>query len=110
MTTMVKITINGREISTEAGSTILRAAQQADIYIPTLCDHPALIPSGACRMCVVEILGQRNLQSSCSFPVTDGMVIETESKRVTDARKLILDMIFSERNHFCPYCAISGKC
>jgi formate dehydrogenase major subunit len=110
MTTMVNITINGREISTEAGNTVLKAAQQAGVYIPTLCDHPALPPTGACRMCVVEILGQRNLQSSCSFPVTDGMVIETESKRVVDARKLILDMIFSERNHFCPYCEMSGNC
>ena len=110
MTTMVTVTINDREISVKAGITILQAAREADIYIPTLCDHPAVLPAGACRICVVEVLGQRNLQSSCTFPVTDGMKIETESKRVISARKLVLEMIFSERNHFCPYCEMSGNC
>jgi len=107
---MVTITIDGQEISVKAGITVLQAAREADIYIPTLCEHPALSPAGACRICVVEVLGQRNLQSSCTFPVTDGMKIETESKRVVGARKLVLDMIFSERNHFCPYCEMSGSC
>ncbi len=110
MTTKATISINGREIGVRAGSTVLQAAREADIYIPTLCDHPALLPAGACRMCVVEVLGQRNLQSSCTFPVTDGMKVETESKRVISARTLVLDMIFSERNHFCPYCEMSGSC
>jgi len=110
MTTMVNITINGQSITAKAGSTVLQAAREAGIYIPTLCDHPAVSPAGACRMCVVEVLGQRNLQTSCTFPITNGMEIQTESKRVTDARKLILDMIFSERNHFCPYCEMSGSC
>jgi formate dehydrogenase major subunit len=110
MTTMAAITINGQNISVKAGITVLQAAREAGIYVPTLCDHPAVTPVGSCRMCVVEVLGQRNLQSSCTFPVADGMKIETESKRVTEARKLILDMIFSERNHFCPYCEMSGSC
>ncbi len=109
MTTMVTVTINDQEIRVKAGITVLQAAREADIYIPTLCDHPAVLPAGACRICVVEVLGQRNLQSSCTFPVTDGMKIETESERVIDARKLVLDMIFSERNHFCPYCEMSGR-
>jgi formate dehydrogenase major subunit len=110
MTTMATITINGRSISAEAGTTVLKAAREADIYIPTLCDHPAVLPVGSCRMCVVEVAGQRNLQSSCTFPVTNGMEIQTESKRVVAARTLVLDMIFSERNHFCPYCEMSGSC
>ncbi len=110
MTTMVTVTINDREIKVKAGITILEAAREAGIYIPTLCDHPAVLPTGACRMCVVEVLGQRNLQSSCTFPVTDGMKIDTESKRVNGARKLIIEMIFSERNHYCPYCEMSGSC
>ncbi len=108
--TMVNITINGQKISTKAGITVLQAAREAGIDIPTLCDHPALSPVGACRMCIVEIKGQRTLQTSCTFPVTDGMEIQTDSKTVTDARKLVLDMIFSERNHFCPYCEMSGNC
>jgi formate dehydrogenase major subunit len=108
--TMANITINGQKISTKAGITVLQAAREAGIDIPTLCDHPALSPVGACRMCIVEIKGQRALQTSCTFPVTEGMEIQTDSKMVTDARKLVLDMIFSERNHFCPYCEMSGSC
>jgi len=108
--TMANITINGQKISTKAGTTVLQAAREAGIDIPTLCDHPALSPVGACRMCIVEIKGQRALQTSCTFPVTEGMEIQTDSKMVVDARKLVLDMIFSERNHFCPYCEMSGSC
>ena len=88
----------------------LRVATESGIYIPTLCDHPALPALGACRMCVVEVKGQRNLQTSCTFPVTEGMDIQTESEPVIKARKLILELLFSERNHFCPYCEMSGSC
>jgi formate dehydrogenase major subunit len=104
------ITLNGRKISTQSGITVLQAAKEAGIDIPTLCDHPALPAIGACRICIVEIKGQRNLQTSCTFPVQDGMEVETESKAVIKARKLVLDMIFSERNHFCPFCEMSGSC
>ena len=104
------ITINGRKISTQSGTTILNIARQEGIDIPTLCDHPALQAIGACRICVVEVKGQRNLQTACTFPVTDGMEIETDSPEVIKARKLILDLLFAERNHFCPYCEMSGSC
>ncbi len=107
---MANITINGRKITTEAGITVLKAAQQAGIDIPTLCDHPALSAVGACRMCIVAIEGQRNLQTACTFPVTEGMQIQTESPEVVKARKFILSLTFSERNHFCPYCEMSGSC
>jgi formate dehydrogenase major subunit len=106
----VPITIDGKNIEASAGQTILECANENGIFIPTLCDHPALSPIGACRMCLVEIKGQRNLQTACTFPVTGGMEIQTDSKAVIDARKLVLDMIFSERNHFCPYCEMSGNC
>ena len=104
------ITINGRKITTQSGTTVLNIARQEGIDIPTLCDHPALNAVGACRICVVEIKGQRNLQTACTFPVADGMEIETESPAVIKARKLVLDLLFSERNHFCPYCEMSGSC
>ncbi|MBM4271013.1 MAG: 2Fe-2S iron-sulfur cluster binding domain-containing protein [Deltaproteobacteria bacterium] len=107
---MVNITINGQKISAPAGITILKAAQQAGIDIPTLCNHPALSPTGACRVCVVEVEGQRTLITACTFPITDGLVIQTESPQVVKARKFILDMLFSERNHFCMYCQMSGDC
>ncbi|NTW77458.1 MAG: molybdopterin-dependent oxidoreductase, partial [Syntrophaceae bacterium] len=107
---VANITINGRKISTQAGITILQAAREAGIDIPTLCDHPALSPVGACRMCIVEVTGQRALQTACTFPVSEGMEIETDSPQTVKARKLVLDMLFSERNHFCPYCEMSGDC
>ncbi|MEN6376159.1 MAG: molybdopterin-dependent oxidoreductase [Smithella sp.] len=107
---VANITINGRKISTQAGITILQAAREAGIDIPTLCDHPALSPVGACRMCIVEVTGQRTLQTACTFPVSEGMQIETDSPQTVKARKLVLDMLFSERNHFCPYCEMSGDC
>jgi len=104
------ITINGRKISTESGTTVLKVARKEGIDIPTLCEHPALSTVGACRVCVVEIKGQRNLQTACTFPVVDGMEIQTDSPAVIKARKLILDLLFAERNHFCPYCEMSGSC
>jgi formate dehydrogenase major subunit len=106
----IRVIINGREVLAQLGVTILEAAHQAGIDIPTLCHHRALMPIGACRICVVDIKGQRNLQAACAFPISEGMEIETESPRVVSARKLILDMLFSERNHFCPFCEISGDC
>jgi len=107
---MVNITINGRNITVPAGTTVLQAARQEGIDIPTLCDHPALSAVGACRMCIVEIKGQRNLQTACTFPVNDGMEIETESAEVVKARTMVLKMLFSERNHYCPFCEMSGSC
>lgn len=107
---MVNITINGRKITTQAGFTVLQAARQEGIIIPTLCNHPALSAVGACRICVVDIRGQRNMQTACTFPVSEGLEINTESPPVIKARKLILDLLFSERNHFCPYCEMSGSC
>ncbi len=107
---MVNITMNGQKVSAPPGSTILQAAKQAGIDIPTLCDHPALIPIGACRICVVEVKGQRTLITACTFPITEGMEVQTETPQVVSARKFILDMLFSERNHYCPFCESSGNC
>ena len=108
--TMVNININGQKVSAPAGSTILQAAKQVGIDIPTLCDHPALIPVGACRICVVEVKGQRTLITACTFPIAEGLEIQTESPQVVKARKLVIDLLFSERNHFCPFCEASGDC
>lgn len=106
----VRSMINGSEVLSPPGVTILEAAKEAGIDIPTLCHHPKLQPIGACRLCVVEIKGQRNLQTACTFPIAEGMEIETESPRVVSARKFILGMLFSERNHLCPFCEASGDC
>ena len=106
----IRVIINGKEVLAPLGATILEAASQVGITIPTLCHHRALKPIGACRICVVDIKGQRNLQAACAFPIAEGMEIETENPRVVAARKLILDMLFSERNHYCPFCEASGDC
>jgi len=109
-TVTLTITINGQTIKAPFGSTVLHAAQQAGIDIPTLCNHPALVPVGACRVCLVEVKGQRNLQPACTFPVMDGMVVETETPALVKARKFVIDMLFSQRNHYCMFCEMSGKC
>ncbi|MBI9048405.1 MAG: molybdopterin-dependent oxidoreductase [Anaerolineaceae bacterium] len=105
---MVNITINEKNIQVPEGTTVLRAAQSAGIEIPTLCDHPELTPYGGCRLCVVEIEGARTLQTSCTLPVYENMVVKTDTEKTQTARKFILDMIFSDRNHFCPFCQVSG--
>ena len=108
---MIKLTIDGKTVEVTEGTTVLEAAEQADIYIPTLCHHPQLTPYGGCRMCMVDIEGARTLQPSCTLPVTDGMVIRTNTEKVLAARKFVLTLIFSERNHFCMYCPVSdGDC
>jgi formate dehydrogenase major subunit len=105
---MVNITINEKKIQVPEGTTVLRAAQTAGIDIPTLCDHPALTPYGGCRLCVVEIEGARTLQTSCTLPVYENMVVKTNTEKVEKARKFVLNLIFSDRNHFCPFCQVSG--
>jgi formate dehydrogenase major subunit len=105
---MTTITIDGKILDVPEGTTVLRAAQNNGIEIPTLCDHPHLTPYGGCRLCLVEVEGYRTLQPSCTLPVSNNMVIKTDTKKVLDARKFVLTLIFSERNHFCPYCQVSG--
>ena len=105
---MIKLSIDGKSIQVPEGTTVLRAAEQAGIDIPTLCDHPELTPYGGCRLCVVEVEGAKALQPSCTLPVSENMVVRTDTERIQEARKFVLTMIFSERNHFCPYCQVSG--
>jgi formate dehydrogenase major subunit len=104
----VTLTINGHTVHAYAGQTILQAATEAGINIPTLCHHPAVSAHGGCRMCVVEIEKQRALQPSCTFPVSNGLVVQTSSPRVVEARKFVLEMLFSERQHYCMFCPVSG--
>lgn len=106
----VDVTINGMKGGVPAGSTVLAAARLMGIDIPTLCDHPAVEPIGACRICLVEIEKQAVLQPACTFPVSRGMVVHTESPRVGESRRFVLQLLFSERNHFCMFCQMSGSC
>lgn len=105
---MIHIKIDGKELEVPEGTTVLNAARQAGVEIPTLCDHPALEPYGGCRLCLVEVEGARTLQPACTMPAGNNMVVHTATEKVKSARKFVLSMIFSERNHFCMYCQVSG--
>jgi len=97
---MVTLTINGKKIKTPEGTTILQAARASGIDIPTLCYNDALEPYGACRLCIVEIQnnGRTTIESSCTYPVAEGMVVLTESPRVIAARKVVLELLLAR----CP--------
>jgi len=105
---MVQLTINGQQIEAPEGSTVLSAAKRAGIEIPTLCAHKELTPFGGCRLCIVDVQGFRVPIASCTLPVSNGMVVNTETEALKKSRKFILSMLFSERNHFCPFCQVSG--
>jgi formate dehydrogenase major subunit len=105
---MVQITINGQQVEVPEGTTVLRAAELAGIHIPTLCEHKELVPYGGCRLCVVDVQGFRMPVASCTLPVSPNMVVNTETETLKKSRKFILSMLFSERNHFCPFCQVSG--
>ncbi len=105
---MVQLTINEKQIEVPEGTTVLRAAEMAGIHIPKLCDHKELTPYGGCRLCTVEVEGARVPMASCTLPVNNGMVVRTETEAIKKSREFILSMLFSERNHFCPFCQVSG--
>lgn len=106
----VNINLNGEDISVYKGSTILDAAVQAGINIPTLCHLKKCTPTGACRICVVEVEGARNLVASCTNPVSEGMKIQTHSNRVIDARKTIIELMIANHPQDCLKCDRSGFC
>jgi formate dehydrogenase major subunit len=107
---MVKITIDGVELSVDENLTILEAAQSAEIRIPTLCYLKDVNEIGACKMCVVEVEGRNNLVTSCNTKVKDGMVINTKSDRVINSRKQVLNMILANHDVRCFSCGKSGDC
>lgn len=105
---LVNITINGRAVQAKAGQTVMDAAAEAGVKIPGLCHHPHLKPEGACRVCLVDIEKQRTLQPACTFPIFEGMVVQTDTPKVIASRKFSLQVLFSERSHYCMYCSMSG--
>jgi len=105
-----KIIINGDEFSFTPGETIFQVAERNGIDIPTLCYIKGLNPTGACRMCVVEVKGARNLLPSCATPATNNMVVETESERVIKSRKLNIELLLASGHHNCITCEKNGDC
>lgn len=108
--TMVNLTINGKQIQAEQGATILEAARAAGVYIPTLCYHPELRPEGACRLCMVEASGARTLVASCVYPVSEGMVVKTNTEKVREARKTVVELFLANHPKDCLCCQKSGDC
>ena len=106
----VNITINGQPITVEAGSTILDAARSAGIYIPTLCYHSDLMPDGVCRVCSVEVKGQRTLCAACCYPVSEGLEIHTHTPKVREARRMIVELMLANHPQECLTCAKNQKC
>ena len=107
---MVTLTIDGRKVTVEENTTILEAARQIGIRIPTLCYLKDINQIGACRICVVEVEGRDTLVASCNAYCEDGMVVRTNTIRVRNARRMNVDMILSRHNSECTSCVRSGNC
>ena len=107
---MINLTINGQKVQVEDGATILEAAQKAGIHIPTLCYLAEVQAIGACRVCLVEIEGNRNLQASCVFPASEGLVVHTNNDRVRKARKFAVEMLISNHPMDCLACPRNLNC
>jgi len=101
MSAQQTLTINGNELAFEPGETILEVARRNNIDIPTLCHLKGATPTGACRVCVVEVEKARTLLASCATPAAPGMVVQTESPKVVKARKEIIQLMLSSGNHNC---------
>ena len=107
---MIQLTINKINVNAEDGMTILDSAKSVGINIPTLCHLKELAPTGACRVCSVEVEGLRNLIPSCAFPVFEGMVVETNSPRVRRARKTIIELLVENHPQDCLICVRNKNC
>ncbi len=106
----MRITINGRQLKVSGKKTILEVARANGVFIPSLCDHPALAPFGGCRLCLVEIKGRRGYPPACSTTVEDGLDIVTETPELQAIRRQVLELILSEHPHACLICAEKKNC
>jgi len=107
---MITIEVNGRPIHAKKGEMLLKALQRAGVDIPTLCYMEGLTPTGACRLCVVEIEGVPGLVPSCATPVAEGMKVQTHSARAVQARKTIVELLLADHPDDCLYCIRNGNC
>lgn len=107
---MIHLTIDGEAIEVKEGTTILEAAKLLNVHIPTLCHHEDQAVKAVCRICVVEVEGQRLLPAACSTPVSEGMVVKTASPKVIKARKNIMELILARHPQDCLVCSKNGSC
>lgn len=109
-TKMVKVVIDDKELSVPYGTTLLDAARQNGIHVPTLCHHADLSAFGGCRLCIVEVEGQRALTASCAFPITSTVKVKTSSQRIRNARRHTIELLLSEHCGDCYSCKRNGNC
>ncbi|HYE82078.1 MAG TPA: NADH-dependent [FeFe] hydrogenase, group A6 [Clostridia bacterium] len=107
---MINLTINNKKISVQEGTTILEAAKQKNILIPSLCYLEGVHKFGSCRICAVEVEGAKNLQASCITPVSEGMIVHTNSDRVRRARKVLYELMLSDHPKECLQCSRNQNC
>lgn len=107
---MIHLTIDGEAVSVSEGTTILEAAKHLNVHIPTLCHHEDQAVKAVCRICVVEVEGQKLLPAACSTPVTEGMDVKTASPKVIKARKNIMELILARHPQDCLVCSKNGSC
>jgi predicted molibdopterin-dependent oxidoreductase YjgC len=107
---MIKLTIDGKEVTAQPGATVLETALTNNIDIPRLCYHQALLPSGGCRMCIVEVEGRPNPTPSCGLECREGMVVHTQTEQLNDMRRDIIDLFVSDHPLNCVICDKNGDC
>ena len=107
---MIMIEVNGRPVEANEGETLLTAFHRAGVSVPTLCHVEGLSPTGACRLCVVEVEGVGGLVPSCAYPVADGMKVLTHSPRAVQARKTVIELLLADHPDDCLYCIRNGNC
>jgi bidirectional [NiFe] hydrogenase diaphorase subunit len=108
--TTVTLQIDGKEVVAEEGDTVIQAATRAGIDIPSLCWAEGLTVWGACRLCVVEIAGEHPLRPSCAVEVADEMEVLTDTERLRELRRILVELLFAEGNHVCAVCVSNGRC
>ncbi len=106
----ITLTINGKQVKGKEGDTVLDVCLANGVEVPTLCHYKGLSDIGACRLCIVDIERERRPVPACTYPARDGLVIETHNEKLEKYRRLILELMFTERNHLCAHCVASGDC
>ena len=107
---LVNITVNGKQLSAPAGTLLIDACKNVGIEVPSFCYYPGLSLQGACRMCLVEVEKMPKLQTACTTPITEGMIVQTESEKVVQARKSMLELLLANHPLDCPVCDAGGEC
>ena len=102
--------IDGQDVAVEEGATILQAAREADIHIPTLCYLEGISAATACRMCLVEVESSQKLLPACHTEVTEGMEVSTNTAKLQAYRRMNVELLFAEGNHVCAVCVANGNC